>query len=309
MAINEALRQQISGIVTNNRVVLFMKGNREQPQCGFSAQVVQILDELLPRYETVDVLRSPELREGIKQYSEWPTIPQLYVEGRFIGGCDIVKDLHASGELREVLGAAGGPPEQPAAPVLTVSESAARAFAEHLADLGDDVLRLEIDGGFKHDLFFGPSAASDLKVSAAGLTFHLDPASARRASGVSIDFIPGPDGGFKINNPNQPPAVKELTAPEVKQLLDRGELLLFDVRPEAESARAKIAAGRSLDAAGQEFLRGLPRDTPIAFYCHHGMRSRSAAEQVLAHGFKNVHNLKGGIDAWSLEVDPSVPRY
>jgi monothiol glutaredoxin len=104
MASNETLRQQISDLLASNRVVLFMKGTRQMPQCGFSAQVVQILDEILPNYETVDVLRSPEIRDGIKEFSKWPTIPQLYVGGQFIGGCDIVREMRASGELQKLIG-------------------------------------------------------------------------------------------------------------------------------------------------------------------------------------------------------------
>src|SRR6188472_1305283 len=104
MALSEPIRQQISGLLARERVVLFMKGSRQMPQCGFSAQVVQVLDELLPDYETVDVLRSPELREGIKEYTRWPTIPQLFVGGEFIGGCDIVREMSASGELQKLLG-------------------------------------------------------------------------------------------------------------------------------------------------------------------------------------------------------------
>ena len=102
MALSESLRKQIADLVASNRVVLFMKGTPRMPQCGFSAQVVQILDALLPSYETVDVLRSPELRDGIKEFSQWPTIPQLYVGGQFIGGCDIVREMNASGELQKL---------------------------------------------------------------------------------------------------------------------------------------------------------------------------------------------------------------
>jgi len=105
MSTNEPLQKQISEILAKSRVVLFMKGNRRMPQCGFSAQVVQILDKLVPSYETVDVLRSPELRDGIKEFSQWPTIPQLYVDGQFIGGCDIVREMDASGELQKLIGA------------------------------------------------------------------------------------------------------------------------------------------------------------------------------------------------------------
>ncbi len=103
MALSESLRQQISELVTKNRVVLFMKGTRQMPMCGFSAQVVQILNELLPTYETVDVIRAPEIRDAIKEYSDWPTLPQLYVGGKFVGGCDIVSEMHASGELKKLV--------------------------------------------------------------------------------------------------------------------------------------------------------------------------------------------------------------
>ena len=104
MSLSEPLRKQISELVAQNRLVLFMKGTRQLPQCGFSAQVVKILDELKPSYETVDVLRSPEIRDGIKAFSEWPTIPQLYVDGQFVGGCDIVREMNASGELQKLIG-------------------------------------------------------------------------------------------------------------------------------------------------------------------------------------------------------------
>ena len=113
---NESLRAQISDLVARNRIVLFMKGDRRSPQCGFSAQVVQILDGLVPEYETVNVLSSPELRDGIKEFSQWPTIPQLYVAGQFVGGCDIVRDLSSSGELAKLLGAEVSEPPLPSSP-------------------------------------------------------------------------------------------------------------------------------------------------------------------------------------------------
>ena len=107
MSLAEPLRTQIEGLIGNNRVVLFMKGTRSFPQCGFSATVVQILDDLLPEYHTVNVLKEPDIREGIKAFSNWPTIPQLYVNGKFVGGCDIVREMYASGELQELLESRG----------------------------------------------------------------------------------------------------------------------------------------------------------------------------------------------------------
>jgi monothiol glutaredoxin len=103
MTLDDASRQRIEKIIGSDRVVLFMKGDRNVPQCGFSATVVQILDTLVPEYTTVDVLSDPQVRQGIKEFSSWPTIPQLYVAGEFLGGCDIVREMYSSGELQKVL--------------------------------------------------------------------------------------------------------------------------------------------------------------------------------------------------------------
>jgi len=303
---NESLRKQLSDLVLSHRVVLFMKGNRQAPQCGFSAQVVQILDALVPSYETVDVLLSPSIRDGIKEFSQWPTIPQLYVGGQFVGGCDIVRDLNESGELQKLLGTGGSASPSP---TISVTDAAAKTFQTYLADSGGDSLRLKIDPPFHYDLFLGPPEPGDIEARAGDLTFLLDLPSARRAVDVHIDFVGGAEGGFKISQPNEPPKVKQVTATELKAMLDRGEVILFDVRPAGERALASIAAARSLDAAGQAYLKALDRGTPVAFHCHHGVRSLEAARQVLGEDFRNVYNLKGGIDAWSETVDPSVPRY
>ena len=105
MSLSPELRDRITELVKSNSVFLFMKGNRHQPQCGFSASVVGMLDGLTSDYKTFDVLSDPEVREGIKVFSDWPTIPQLYVNGEFIGGSDIVEEMFASGELHTALGA------------------------------------------------------------------------------------------------------------------------------------------------------------------------------------------------------------
>jgi monothiol glutaredoxin len=100
---SNATTERIKGIVGGNDVVLFMKGTPAAPQCGFSAAVVQILSQLAVPYKGVDVLADNEIREGIKAYSDWPTIPQLYVKGEFIGGCDIVREMFKAGELTALL--------------------------------------------------------------------------------------------------------------------------------------------------------------------------------------------------------------
>jgi monothiol glutaredoxin len=98
-----SIEQFIDNEVKGNDVVLFMKGTPQFPMCGFSGQVVQILDYLGVDYKGVNVLDSTEIRQGIKEYSNWPTIPQLYVKGEFVGGCDIVREMFQTGELRELL--------------------------------------------------------------------------------------------------------------------------------------------------------------------------------------------------------------
>ena len=98
-----AIEKFIENEVKANDVVLFMKGTPQFPQCGFSGQVVQILDHLGVSYKGLNVLDSAELRDGIKAYSNWPTIPQLYVKGEFVGGSDIVKEMYQSGELQKLL--------------------------------------------------------------------------------------------------------------------------------------------------------------------------------------------------------------
>ena len=109
MELSPDLKQRIAALVASDDIVLFMKGTRDAPRCGFSAAVVEILDEVAPKYRTVDVLADPEVREGIKAFSDWPTIPQLYVKGEFVGGCDIVREMFQASELQSLLKEKGLP--------------------------------------------------------------------------------------------------------------------------------------------------------------------------------------------------------
>jgi len=100
---DDQLRKRIDETVSRDRVMLFMKGNPSMPQCGFSAAVVGILKEVGVPFGSFNILADQEMREGLKEYSSWPTFPQLYLDGKLIGGCDIVRDLHARGELTKLL--------------------------------------------------------------------------------------------------------------------------------------------------------------------------------------------------------------
>jgi len=307
MPLTDQRRADLGKLVHSHRVVLFMKGNRRFPACGFSATVVGILDQLTSEYGTVNILEDQAIRDGMKEYSSWPTFPQLYVDGQLVGGCDIVKEMHAQGELRKLLGVEAKPAR---APSVTISPTAARAFEDALSDAGEGVLRLEIDTEFNCDLHIGPREEGDVAVPLGDVLLHVARASVSRTDRIAIDFVMNAGGGaFKIDNPNAPPRVKPIDPRALKALLDAGKVELFDVRPDDERARASIPQARKLDAAGRAYLLGLNKDAAVALHCHHGVRSRSSAEQLLRDGFTNVYNLEGGIEAWSREVDASVPRY
>ena len=310
MTEQDAMHKRISEVIETEKVVLFMKGTRVMPQCGFSNTVVQILDSIMDNYQTVNVLADPELRSGIKTFSNWPTIPQLYIEGEFIGGCDIVKDMFASGDLHSKLGVSY---EAPKPPAITVTDSAKAALEAAMADMGSEGqnLHLTINASFQSQLQFGPNDPNKLRAESNGMAILTDSDSAKRAEGLVLDFVEGPEGsGFKIENPNAPKPVEQLKVKDVKAWMDEGKSFVFiDVRGEDERATAQIEGARMLDDALQDELGNMDRDTVLVFHCHHGGRSQRAADHFSGQGFRNVYNMAGGIDAWSQEIDDSIARY
>jgi monothiol glutaredoxin len=314
-SLSPALKERIEALVRSDRVVLFMKGTRAQPRCGFSAAVVELLDAYLTQYVTVDVLTDPELREGIKLYSEWPTIPQLYVAAEFVGGADIAREMESSGELAKLLGAAK-PSTSTTSPTVTLTASAAAALRD--AKRGEapenQFLRISVNARFQHGLSFGPALSGDVSATSEGIEIRLDPASARRADGLVIDFVTTPATGFRIDNPNAPATVKQVPVRELQKRLVAAKqegrpVLLFDVRTPAEFEIAHIDGARLVDDGVNALIESLPRSTPLHFVCHHGGRSQAAAEHWLKKGFTDVSNVVGGTDAWAAEIEPTMRRY
>ncbi len=283
MPLTDRQRADLDRLVHSKPAVLFMKGNRRFPACGFSQTVVGILDKLTAAYETVNILEDPQVREGMKEFSSWPTFPQLYVKGEFVGGCDIVKEMYASGELQKLLGAEPPAAVPATAPRVTISAAAAKALLDAAAEAGGDVIRLAIDGEFRCDLQIAAREGDDLEVTSGGAVLYVERASAARADGIKIDFVEGPGGmAFKIDNPNEPPHVKRISPKELKALLDLGRIELFDVRPAAERARASIAQARALDA--QESRRpqaGRSHRSPLPPRNAQPRRRREAPERGL----------------------------
>jgi len=306
---SEAVHAHIQEMVDANQVILFMKGSRRFPQCGFSARVVQLLDDLVDEYETVNVLADPAMRSGIKTFSDWPTIPQLYIKGEFVGGCDIVTEMYQTGELQKTLGVEVVPVEPPA---LVISDVAADKLKAALANEPNALVRIEVNGQFQQNMGITEGVgAGDVTVEAAGLTFVFDRGSAKRANGLKIDFKEDMRGaGFVMDNPNAPPQVKTITAMQLKQMLDGPDAFkLLDVRTDQEREIAVIEGAVQLTDGMRDEVLALPKDTTLVFHCHHGGRSQAAAEFFLGEGFTDVYNVAGGINAWSQTVDSSVPRY
>jgi monothiol glutaredoxin len=304
---DEQIRAKIQKAIDAGDVVLFMKGTRRAPACGFSGKTVELLDTLLDEYQTVDVLAHPEIRDGIKEFSSWPTLPQLYVRGKFVGGADIIAQSFEEGTLDEMLGL---PPRALTPPQISVSEQAAEQFRQYLGD-SEEVVVIDIDAGFQTGLSIAPLAPNLITLEVAGIRLAMDRLTAGRADGISIEYLETPNGGaFKVTNPKEPAKVRQLTPSALKAWFDRGDdFVLVDVRTPGEWNTARIQGARLLDAETLDELEQLPKDKKLVFQCHHGHRSQRAAEQFLSRGFREVFNLAGGIEAWSVEVDSSVPRY
>lgn len=305
--LSSELRQRIDTLLTSNAVVLFMKGSPAQPSCGFSSKASSILNELIGNYAHIDVLADDEIREGIKIYGQWPTIPQLYVKGELIGGSDIIDQMFNSGELHEVLGVAA--PIR-ITPRLNITPAAAQAIRQAMENSEPGMsLHLNVDARFQSQFQLKPATGNEIIAEIEGVKVHFDLASAPRADGISIDWVEDARGsGLAIDNPNAPAKVQALSVQALNE--DLKSFIVIDVRPAHARAIAEFPHPHDvLDEDSIERLSALPKGSRLAFLCHHGNSSRQAAEHFRGLGFTKLFNVEGGIDAWAESVDNSLQRY
>ena len=307
MSLDPALRARIETLLAANPVVLFMKGDPRAPACGFSSKAVGALDAAGASYAHVNVLTDPEIREGIKAYGDWPTIPQLYIGGELVGGSDIILQMAGSGELHAALGL---PAPDRTPPTITITPAAADLLRKAIDDAGEGyALQIDIDKGFNARLQLAPRDEAAIAAESAGIRAQFDLASAPRARGLVIDWADDERGkGLVIDNPNAPPKVRNLNPAEASARALAGSLTIVDVRPADERAQASIPLDHATFDDGVEEIEALPKDTALAFLCRSGGRSAQAAEHFRALGFSEVYNIAGGTNAWA-EFDPAVPRY
>ncbi len=307
MSLDPNTRERIDQQVNSARVVLYMKGSPRQPMCGFSAKTAGILDSLLGDYVTVDVLQDEAIREGIKEYGQWPTIPQLYIDGELVGGCDIVTGMFNSGELHTLLGL-----QQPdrTAPEIAITPAAADKIREAMAGHEGIALHLQIDPDFQARFQLAPPQGDEIATEAGGITVLFDVASAQRARGAAIDWVETVQGeGLSITLPEAPAPVPQMSVQDLKARLDADQVTLVDVRSDEERDKASLDSALAMNADLMAQLEAMPRETPLAFICHTGGRSQVAAEHFRKLGFSEVYNVAGGIDAWSKDIDPTIPTY
>jgi monothiol glutaredoxin len=307
MSLSDSTREQIENIIQKDRVVLFMKGTPQAPQCGFSSKTVGLLDSILSDYSSVDVLQDQEIREGIKVFGNWPTIPQLYIDGELVGGCDIVSAMFNSCEIHEMLGIEA-PDRTP--PEVTITDAAAEKIREAMAGHEGIGLHFSIDAGWQSTFNVAPAEGHEVKVVANDITFLFDLASAQRAKGAVIDWKESMEGeGLTINLPQAPKPVYQMSVDELKQALEDNNVILIDVRGKEERALASIAAAKPMEGGLMQEIEAMPKDTALAFICHVGNRSQVAAEHFRKQGFSNLSNVAGGIDAWAKQIDTSISTY
>ncbi|MFQ5635787.1 MAG: Grx4 family monothiol glutaredoxin [Gammaproteobacteria bacterium] len=305
MPLDSETRGIIDQLLQDNKVVLFMKGTPAQPQCGFSAKTVAALDMLLPDYMTVNVLDFPEIREGIKKYANWPTIPQLYIDGELIGGCDIVQDMMTSGELGAALSMEIPEVDTPS---ITISDAGVEVMKKAVASNPDAALHLQITADWTHRVSLDANSDGAIRATVGAIELHMDPWTAARADGLSMILDEDLTGTrFHFDNPNAPPPVNQITVQALRQKLDEGEsLTLIDVRGDEERAAGAIEGSRMWDNEAMQLIESLPKDSQIVLYCHLGGRSQALADGLRRRGYTNLHNVSGGIKAWADEIDPAM---
>jgi len=297
MTLDAATHDRIRQMVTENKVMLFMKGTPRMPQCGFSAQTAGALDTLLDgNYATFNVLEDPDIREGIKTFGDWPTIPQLYVNGELVGGCDIVMEMFNAGELHELFGLEA-PDRTP--PNIEITDKAAAKIREFLEAYPGQHLHFRIGSDWDAQFQLGPKTGGEIEAQVGDLSVLMDLASAQRAKGAKIDWVETVQGeGLKLDLPGAPPPVKEIAAEALQQRLNGGERIeVIDVRGEADRNAAPLEFARALDAGLMAELKDLDRNTPLVFVCNQGISSRDVAEHYRKQGFTEVFSLTGGASA------------
>ncbi|VAW42285.1 Glutaredoxin-related protein, partial [hydrothermal vent metagenome] len=291
-------RETIDNLVHGNECVLFMKGNPQHPQCGFSSNTVKILQELLvDNFVSFNVLEDQNIREGIKEYGNWPTIPQLYIKGELVGGNDIITEMYNTGELQTMLGQPQ-PARKPAE--ITITDIAKGNILSGTKDIGSNVLMLSIDSQFNTRFSIEePKGYEIISSIDDNIQIYMDIGTAKRADGIAIDWVEDVSGaGLVIKNPNEPQATKQLSVADLATGIEQGTYKnIYDTRSESEFLAQSIPGSHRLDKDNMQIIAALAKDTPIVFVCKVGSTNQGVCDFYRKKGYTNINNLAGGIAA------------
>lgn len=290
---------RIEKMLDENPVFLFMKGTPQTPMCGFSSNTVKILKDMIgDEFGSFNVLEDPEIRDGIKAYGQWPTIPQLYINKELIGGNDIISEMFNTGELHELLNIAQ-PDRTP--PEISITDEALNHIKEGLKDMGSHQLFLSVDEDFNTRFSLEMPKGYEVVADVGDLKVYMDIGTAKRAAGVEISWLDELQGsGLRIKNPNEPPAVQELTVSELQDWFatEIENPKVYDVRSVDKFAEGTVDHAVRLDKQTISEIESMDKETPLVFVCQIGQSSMSAAEFFRKKGFTKVFNLTGGYNSW-----------
>jgi len=297
---NDQTTQRIEQMLDENPVFLFMKGNPQTPMCGFSSNTVKILKDLIgDGFSSFNVLEDPDIREGIKTYGQWPTIPQLYVNKELVGGNDIISEMFNTGELHELLNLTQ-PDRTP--PKISITDDALNHIKEGLKDMGEHQLFLSVDDEYNTRFSLEMPKGYEVIADVGDLKVFMDIGTAKRSNGVEISWVDELQGsGLRIKNPNEPPAVQDLSVSELQDwfVSEVENPHIFDVRSADQIADGTVDHAVRLDKTAIESIEEMDKQTPLIFVCQVGQSSMSAAEFFRKKGFTKVFNLTGGYNAWN----------
>lgn len=258
-----------------------------------------ILDELTGGdYASFNVLEDETIREGIKDYGNWPTIPQLYIERELVGGCDIITEMYNAGELHGMLGLEK-PDRTP--PEIEITDAAAEKIRGFLEAYPGQHLHFTIGTDWNAQFQVGPRQGHEIEAESNGIGVLMDLASAQRARGARIDWAETLQGeGLKLDLPGAPAPVRQMTPAELQQRMNAGErILVIDTRAEADRHDRPLEFARPLDADLMAELNDGDPNLPLVFVCNVGESSQQYAEHYRKQGYREVYNLAGGAEALS----------
>ncbi len=295
---NTETKEIIENLVNNNDCILFMKGTPSHPQCGFSSNTITILKDVLgDDFTTFNVLENNDVREGIKEYGNWPTIPQVYVKSELIGGNDIVTEMFNTGELHTMLNLPQ-PDRTPAE--INISEKAKENILSGIENIGSNVLMLSIDNQFNTRFSIDQPKGYEVISEIDEIKIYMDVGTAKKANGIEIDWVEDLQGaGLVIKNPNEPKSVNQLTIESLKQGIESQVIeYIYDVRSEEQYNSQHIPGSKRLDKDNMQVIESLDKNTPLVFVCAVGNTSQGACEFYRKKGYTNINNLVGGVSAW-----------